>query len=87
MPVVELPEGARTIAQDGSNRYTGRRGDKVRVTPGQAAALERFRHTGPTHGERYALGTKAGRWCGTCLRLWNAWSMLCPRCGEATEHA
>lgn len=81
---VTLPEGARTVAMNGSDRYTARTGDTVTVTSGQAAAIEKFRRSHPTAGERFAFGTKAGRRCGPCARTWNAWSSTCPRCGADT---
>ncbi len=31
------------------------------------------------------LGTKRGRWCAACCRIWNAWSHKCPKCGAQTE--
>lgn len=85
MPLVKLPEGARRI--DARGRYTGSAGDVVRVSPGNAAAIERFRSAGPAHGAQVALGTKAGRWCEPCVRLWNAWSAACPNCGAETVPA
>lgn len=82
MPRVTLPEGAKGVAADG--RYTARPGDQVSVSPAHAAAIERFRRSGPSRGEAFALGTKGGRLCTSCRRLWNAWNELCPRCGAKT---
>jgi hypothetical protein len=35
--------------------------------------------------ELVGIGTKAGRWCKPCKRLWQAWSETCPKCGLETE--
>ena len=35
-------------------------------------------------GSRVFLGTKGGRWCSACRRVWNRWNAVCPRCGEDT---
>lgn len=34
-----------------------------------------------------SLGTKKGRRCEPCGRLWQAWSEQCPRCGHDTVAA
>lgn len=34
-----------------------------------------------------SIGTKKGRWCFDCKRLWQAWSEICPRCGGPTQSA
>jgi hypothetical protein len=81
---VTLPEGAQGVAWEPRGRVTARAGDQVTVSAGHAAAIERFRRTGPASGQRFALGTRRGRRCTPCRRLWNAWSATCPRCGEDT---
>lgn len=83
MPRITLPDGARRVAMDGSNRYTGGPGDTVRVSDTHAAAIRKFASRTP-RGDRFAFGTRAGRWCAGCARLWNAWSAACPKCGADT---
>ena len=31
------------------------------------------------------IGTKNGRWCAPCRRLWNSWNVTCVKCGAPTE--
>lgn len=37
--------------------------------------------------ETWTLGTKKGRYCKPCIRLWNVWNDVCPKCGKPTEDA
>lgn len=72
--------------EDGT-RYTGKAGGSVNVAEDHAAAVQR--QIGGDGGLAYAgfrgfVGTKRGRWCAACARIWNAWSHECPRCGELT---
>lgn len=84
---VKLPPGCSGIdAQDGT-RYTGRKGGVVEVSDTHAAAIRRSQHQdiGMLSGtEAHFIGTKKGRWCEPCKRLWNAWSTECPKCGVPT---
>jgi hypothetical protein len=73
--------------QDGT-RYAAKAGGAVTVEDRHAAAVNRQigGDAGLAHaGFRGFLGTKTGRWCTACARLWNAWSHDCPRCGGATK--
>lgn len=88
---VNLPPGCEGIDPlNGSRPYMARAGTAVTVSDEDAARLNRMPSNG-TAGlldARFrvlSLGTKAGRWCGACKRLWQAWSQVCPRCGAATE--
>lgn len=83
---ITLPDGVQTIAMDGTDRITGRPGDTVRVSPTQADAIRTHvaNRTGPPAGQRFAFGTRRGRTCPACHRLWNVWTLEC-RCGRPTE--
>jgi hypothetical protein len=83
MPRITLPEGARAVNMADPRRYTAGPGDQVEVSPGHAANIRRLAQR-VRSGERFALGTRRGRHCGPCDRLWNVWSAACPRCGAAT---
>lgn len=73
--------------QDGTE-YKARKGSSVTVADEHASAI---RHqvggdAGLVGSARFGafVATKAGRWCGPCRRLWQAWSHVCPRCGLET---
>lgn len=89
MPVqVQLPPGCSGLQLTDGTNYTGKPGGHVTVADEHAPFIRR--QTGGDagltgHGSfRSFPATKAGRWCGPCRRLWNAWSTVCPKCGEAT---
>jgi hypothetical protein len=88
----ELPPGCSSLRMEDGSVYpseTGRPGGFVNVEEHHAAAINHL----PGNGDaglvaakgRHFLGTKDGRWCTACRRLWQCWSVVCPRCGEATE--
>jgi hypothetical protein len=84
---VNLPPGCNGLNLQDGTRYTGHNGH-VDVAEHHAAAVERL-STGGDAGlvsarPRSYLGTKKGRRCEPCRRLWNAWSYVCPRCGVIT---
>jgi hypothetical protein len=72
--------------QDGT-RYSARKGQAVTVSDEHAAAVHRF-----SGGDAAILngvfrsfgGTRAGRWCQACKRLWNRWNRECPNCHAET---
>ena len=84
MTRVTLPDNARGVAMDGTNQYTAGPGDQVTVSPGHAEYIRQ--HAASSRGQ-FAVGTKRGMRCAPCARIWNAWSTVCPRCGERTEEA
>lgn len=89
MPVtVNLPPGCSGFnMQDGTN-YKGRPGGTVTVSDEHAAAIRR--QVGGDAGLtghssfRVLAGTKTGRWCQACRRLWNRWNKTCVKCGAET---
>ena len=82
MQWMELPIGARSLSMT-TGRYTGREGDRVRVSDNNAHLIAQ--HTRPTPAAPPPPGG-AERWCEVCRppRRWHAWSTECPRCGAAT---
>lgn len=80
---MELPDGCRGVDM-ATGQYTARPGDTISVSPGNAAAI-RQRAATVRRGERFAFGTRRGRACTPCRRMWNAWNTVCPKCGEPTE--
>jgi hypothetical protein len=86
---VNLPPGCEGLNMQDGTRYSGKSGGTVTVEDRHAAAVTKL-STGGDGGlvdGRFKgfLGTKKGRWCGPCRRVWNAWSHSCPRCGGITE--
>lgn len=78
---LEFPDGAK---------YDGRPGQAVAVEDHHAAQIAASGNgrLGVIHaGIATCIGTKAGRWCERCTRLWQAWSQECPKCGHPTVPA
>ena len=88
MTTVRLPDGATGLdLQDGTKYTASRPGGTVDVEPEHARAIDRgwYGQTGTMRGgPQFSFGTREGRRCGPCKRTWNAWSVLCPRCGQPT---
>ena len=91
---VNLPPGCRSLAfEDGTRYVAGRTGGRVTVADSHAAAIDRIPGNGTAglvHGNPGTFVTSArknGRWCKACspARLWNAWSLVCPKCNAPTE--
>lgn len=89
MPVtVNLPPGCSGFNLQDGTEYKGRAGGSVLVADEHAAAIRR--QVGGDaglvgHGSgRLFLGTKDGRWCNACRRLWNRWNAVCVKCGAET---
>jgi len=73
--------------QDGTS-YTGRPGGHVTVSDEHAKAI-RWNVGGDAGltghaGFRQFIGTKNGRWCQPCRRVWNRWNSVCVKCGAET---
>jgi hypothetical protein len=85
---VPLPPGCSGFTMQDGKHYSGREGGTVRVSDEHAPFIRR--QVGGDAGlVGYAAfrtygGTKDGRWCPDCRRLWNRWSACCPRCGQDT---
>lgn len=90
MPYVNLPPGCSSLKfEDGSVAKATRPGGRAFLSDAQASAVDRMDGNGSaglvTGNTGMHLGTKKGRWCKKCRRLWNAWSAICPRCDAPTE--
>ncbi len=87
---VKLPPGCSGVdSRDGTKYTAARPGGTVVVEDQHAAEMARSKRTGSDNGmlslkEGWSFGTKGSRWCEACRRLWNSWSLTCPRCGEGT---
>lgn len=86
---VQLPPGCAGLdCKDGTKYTASRPGGSVSVDDRHASAINRGQY-----GEQglisatgaVSFGTKRGRTCAPCRRVWNAWSEQCPRCGAPTE--
>jgi len=88
MTTVRLPSGCTGLdLQDGTRYTAGRQGGTVDVEPEHARAISKgwYGQSGTMRGgPQFSFGTREGRRCGPCRREWNAWSLLCPRCGQPT---
>ena len=89
MVQVNLPPGCKSLAMEDGTRYTASRGGgTVNVTHSHAVAINKMPGNGDaglvTAHFRAFGGTKAGRTCPCSLTVWNSWTKICPRCGEAT---
>jgi hypothetical protein len=86
---VELPPGCKGLDMKDGTRYTARRGGgRVQVSDEHACSLQegQYGSTGLINAKGLIfLGTRRGRMCVPCgNRLWQAWSVLCPKCAEPT---
>ena len=89
MPKIALPPGCYGLTgPDGSKTKPVRPGTSVTVTDEQAKVIRSSSNgqLGIISGvQATVIGTKRGRRCTRCGRLWQAWSVTCPRCGRDTE--
>lgn len=74
---------------DGSKTAKAKPGTSVEISDEHYRALSKSRYagTGLIGATQYSFGTKRGRWCKACRRVWNAWSDFCPRCKAPTQPA
>jgi len=87
MPKVNLPEGCYGLSFEDGSKVDGKSGQPVEVTDAQASAIGKSwnNRSGVLNtNARLSFGTKKGKLCSPCKRMWNAWSDTCPRCGEDT---
>lgn len=94
MTRVQLPTNGRGKGcygldfPDGS-RYTTTPGGTVDVAPHHAEQIRTSTSAKMgliSSNSQTSIGTRKGRWCMLHKppRLWNAWSVECPKCGEPT---
>ncbi len=86
---VHLPPGCSGITCADGTRYSGKKGGFVEVADRHVKAIRNQQGTAAqilTATGAVNIGTKTGRWCKNCqpARLWQAWSLQCPRCGCKT---
>jgi hypothetical protein len=85
---VNLPPGCGGFTSADGSRYDAKPGTSVEVSDKHAARLRTSANASSgliTVDPGTQIGTRRGRWCASCRRLWQAWSALCPRCGAPTE--
>jgi hypothetical protein len=89
---VQLPKGCTGLdARDGKRYDATRPGGSVVIEDRHASQLAASANSNRSTGllsanQPLSFGTKAGRWCAACRRLWNVWNDSCPRCGGSTSH-
>jgi hypothetical protein len=86
---IPLPPGnAGLRMEDGTHYRADREGGTVTVSDEHAPHVRREvgGDAGLTgHGSfRVFGGTREGRWCPSCRKLWNHWNAACVKCGEPT---
>lgn len=85
---VQLPPGCKGFRDRRTGRaIDGNRDGLVNLDDSDARRLKKSFHNGAgliETTERIAIGTKKGRWCRSCNRLWNAWNTECSKCGTET---
>lgn len=89
---IQLPPGCSGVTVDDGTRYNARKaGGVVEVSDRHGREIEKNnQYNGNIAGilspnPGLMFGTKKGRWCLECKRLWNAWSHTCPKCGRGTS--
>lgn len=90
MTKVNLPPGcAGFTCADGTRYSSGKPGGHVNVSEKHARDISKNAQLGGNAGlvslsTALVIGTKKGRWCMDCGRLWQGWSYMCPKCGKET---
>lgn len=84
---VQLPPGCSGFRCADGSVYSAKPGTSVVLEDHHASSLAKSQHQSiglVKSGESFSIGTKKGRWCPACSRVWQAWSVACPRCGAET---
>lgn len=86
---IPLPPGnAGLRMEDGTHYRADREGGTVTVSDEHAPHVRR--EVGGDAGLvgygafRSFMGTRDGRWCRACRRVWNRWNLVCVKCGQDT---
>lgn len=85
---VNLPPGCSGFDCKDGTRYYTKKGGSVEVSDDHAQAINtgQFGEKGfITATNALSFGTKKGRSCSGCHRVWNVWNHTCPKCGRPTE--
>ena len=85
---VQLPPGCSGFDCKDGTKYTAERpGGSVTVDDRHARAINEGQYGQQSFisGKgAQSFGTRRGQQCPTCNRVWNAWNLTCPKCGEST---
>jgi hypothetical protein len=92
MPRVFLPPGCGGFA-DGDRKYLAERGPgsyvniedgspQLKKLQAQDYASAGLVDAGPE--KFFSTRKDDGRWCKPCKRVWQRWSLTCPKCGRDT---
>ena len=85
---VQLPPGCSGFdCADGTKYTANRKGGTVEVSDRHASAINSGQYGQQdfiSAKSALSFGTKNGRWCQRCNRLWNAWNKTCSKCGDPT---
>jgi hypothetical protein len=85
---VTVPPGCRGLDSRDGTKYKATRSGTVTIDDDRhVSELKRSGGLMLSSQETWSFGTKTGRWCASCGRMWNAWSVTCPKCGRDTEDA
>jgi hypothetical protein len=89
MTKVHLPPGCIGFDAKDGTRYTAKKaGGTVNVDERHAKAINEGQFGGDANlvsaTGALTFGTKKGRECLTCHRVWNVWNVVCPKCGADT---
>jgi hypothetical protein len=82
-----LPPGCQGFTTAGGETLRPNSNGTITLEDHHASRLKASAHKsiGLVTSQSFRLGTKTGRWCSACKRLWQAWSATCPRCGDETH--
>jgi hypothetical protein len=83
---VTLPPGCAGFTTADGRTLPAKAGTSIVLEDHDVARLMKSGHAanGLISRQAHRLGTKQGRWCLACRRLWQAWSLECPNCHEPT---
>lgn len=84
---VQLPPGCSGITAEDGTKYRAPKGGSVVLEDQHASAIKKGIGTAGqilSADFTVTIGTKRGQWCLNCKRLWQAWSLACPKCGDGT---
>jgi hypothetical protein len=87
MTRVQLPDGCYGLDMANGRQYTADPGGQVNVDAADAKYINTsFYGTAGIMrgGPQFSIGTRLGRWCAGCKRIWQNWSTFCPKCSAET---
>ena len=85
---VQLPPGCSGFdCKDGTKYTANKPGGKVEVEDRHASAINsgQYGDTGFISAKgSLSFGTREGKQCPQCSRVWNVWNSVCPKCDVET---